>query len=101
MIWQIQHNFISLEFLSSIHARDVRAGRTEGFLVEQLIFATNPVTVPLWVAGLYVYFFAKVGVGTGAALGMSLVWFSLTVVVSGLGGLAFLLDTHAAKRTQD
>jgi hypothetical protein len=31
---------------------------------------------------------------------MSLVWFSLTLVVSGLGGLVFLLDTHATKRAQ-
>jgi 4-amino-4-deoxy-L-arabinose transferase-like glycosyltransferase len=61
VIWQIQHDFISLQFLSSIHARDVRAGRSEGFLVEQLIFATNPVTIPLWVAGLCFYFFARTG----------------------------------------
>jgi hypothetical protein len=63
--------------------------------------------LPVSVAGLgvreggVVYFFAKAGVGAGAALGMSLIWFSLTVVVSALGGLAFLLDTHAAKRTGD
>jgi uncharacterized protein (TIRG00374 family) len=60
--------------------------------------------LPVSVAGLgireggVIYFFAKVGVPAAAALGMSLVWFSLTVVVSGLGGLAFLLDSHAAKR---
>jgi len=62
--------------------------------------------LPVSVAGLgvreggAVYFFAKVGVDTATALTMSLVWFSLTLVVSGLGGLAFLLDTHAAKRAQ-
>lgn len=62
--------------------------------------------LPVSVAGLgvreggVVYFFAKVGVDTATALTMSLVWFSLTLVVSGLGGLAFLLDTHAAKRAQ-
>jgi uncharacterized membrane protein YbhN (UPF0104 family) len=48
-----------------------------------------------------IYFFAKVGVGAGAALGMSLVCFSLTLIVSSLGGLAFLLDRHAAKRAAD
>jgi hypothetical protein len=47
-----------------------------------------------------VYFFAKVGVDAATALTMSLIWFSLTLVVSGVGGLAFLLDTHAAKRAQ-
>jgi uncharacterized protein (TIRG00374 family) len=62
--------------------------------------------LPVSVAGLgvreggVVYFFAKVGVDAATALTMSLVWFSLTLVVSGLGGLAFLLDTHSVKRTQ-
>jgi 4-amino-4-deoxy-L-arabinose transferase-like glycosyltransferase len=30
LIWQIQHGFISLDFMSSIHVRDVRAGRAQG-----------------------------------------------------------------------
>ncbi len=55
LVWQVQHRFISLEFLSDIHARDVRIGRSSGFLVEQFFLATNPVTVPLWLAGLYFY----------------------------------------------
>ena len=60
--------------------------------------------LPVSVAGLgvregsAVYFFAKVGVDAAAALSMSLAWFSLTLIVSGLGGLAFLANTHAAKR---
>ncbi len=62
--------------------------------------------LPVSVAGLgvreggVVYFFAKVGVDAATALTMSLAWFSLTLVVSGLGGLAFLLDTHSVKRKQ-
>jgi hypothetical protein len=62
--------------------------------------------LPVSVAGLgvreggTVYFFAKVGVDTASALTMSLAWFSLTLVVSGLGGLAFLVNTHAAKRAE-
>jgi hypothetical protein len=61
LIWQIQHAFIGLEFTSNIHARDIRIGRTDGFLVEQLIFSANPVTIPLWIVGLYFYFFAQAG----------------------------------------
>ncbi len=61
LIWQIQHDFVSLEFLNSIHARDVRIGRTDGFLIEQLYVSTNPFTLPLWSAGLYFYFFAPAG----------------------------------------
>lgn len=61
LIWQIQHQFISLEFLNSIHARDVREGRNDGFLVEQFVFSTNPFVIPFWVAGLYYFFFHKDG----------------------------------------
>lgn len=62
--------------------------------------------LPVSMAGLgvreggAVYFFAKVGVDAATALTMSLTWFSLTLVVSGLGGLAFLLDTHSVKQKQ-
>jgi hypothetical protein len=48
LIWQIQHDFITLDFMRNIHARDVRIGRTEGFLKEQFIFSTNLVTAPVW-----------------------------------------------------
>jgi hypothetical protein len=57
----VQHDFISLEFLSSIHARDIAIGRTEGFLIEQLFVPANLFTIPLWVAGLYYYFFKPDG----------------------------------------
>jgi len=52
LIWQIQHNFISLEYLASIHARDVEWGRADEFLPEQLYVTTNPFTLPLWITGL-------------------------------------------------
>jgi uncharacterized protein (TIRG00374 family) len=63
--------------------------------------------LPVSVAGLgvreggVIYFFGKLGVDAATALGMSLVWFSLTLVVSSLGGLAFLIDAHTAKRAED
>jgi hypothetical protein len=55
LIWQAQHHFISLEFLSHIHARDVRQGRNRGFLVEQLLLCVNVATVPLTLLGLWFY----------------------------------------------
>lgn len=61
LIWQIQHDFISLEFLSSIHARDVAIGRAEGYLVEQFLFCTNPFMISFWVAGLIWYFRNEAG----------------------------------------
>jgi hypothetical protein len=51
LIWQVQHDFISLEYLSSIHARDIRIGRTEGYLLEQFFVGANPFTIPFWLAG--------------------------------------------------
>lgn len=62
--------------------------------------------LPVSVAGLgvreggAVYLFAKVGVDAATALTMSLAWFSLSLVVSSLGGFAFLLNTHSRKRVQ-
>lgn len=56
LIWQIQHQFISLEFLDAIHTRDVAIGRAEGYFSQQLYVNANPFTLPLWIAGLYFYF---------------------------------------------
>lgn len=53
IVWQFQHQFISLTFLDYIHARDVRIGRTDGFLTQQLFASANLLTLPLWAAGLY------------------------------------------------
>lgn len=61
LIWQVQHDFITLDFLRSIHARDVRIGRADTFLIEQLTYAVNPLTLPLWLVGLYFYFIAAAG----------------------------------------
>ena len=54
LLWQAQHNFVSLDFLKHIHARDIRQGRTGHFLPEQL--ALTFLRFPLAVAGLYFCF---------------------------------------------
>src|SRR5512138_1144648 len=61
LIWQIRHDVISLDFLSSIHARDVEIGRADSYLIDQLISSANIVAIPLWIAGLYFYFFRTDG----------------------------------------
>jgi 4-amino-4-deoxy-L-arabinose transferase-like glycosyltransferase len=58
LIWQIQHEFISLNFLSSIHARDILWGRADDFLIEQLYGTTNPLSLPLWTVGLSLCLFS-------------------------------------------
>lgn len=61
LIWQMQHHFISLDFLSYLRARDLRQGRYNGFFPEQFWVCVNLVTVPLMLMGLWFYFFYRDG----------------------------------------
>lgn len=60
VIWQIQHHFISLKFLKSIHSRDIHEGRTAGFLPQQFD-NTSIAALLFWIAGLYFYLFSPSG----------------------------------------
>ena len=83
LIWQIQHNFISLEYLSSIHARDISWGRADDFLPKQLYETTNPLSLPLWTVGLSLCLFS-VSMKRFRALGwMFVVTFALFLVNKG------------------
>ena len=61
LVWQFQHNFVYLDFLSEIRARDIAIGRTDDFLIEQLFVAANPLVIPVWLAGLWYYFASAAG----------------------------------------
>ena len=54
--WQYQHHFAGLAWMRSIHTRDIGLGSTDNFLLKQFFSATAPVTVPLWLAGLWFLF---------------------------------------------
>jgi len=54
--WQYQHHFVSLEWMRSIHARDIRMGRADHFLVNQLWDVCGVVALPLLFAGLWFLF---------------------------------------------
>jgi 4-amino-4-deoxy-L-arabinose transferase-like glycosyltransferase len=56
ILWQVQHDFISLDFTTSIHARDVAIGRTKDFVIGQLYTCASLAALPLWLAGLWYYF---------------------------------------------
>ncbi len=83
LIWQAQHNFIALEYLSTIHARDIQIGRTQGYLIEQLIVCANLFSIPFWVAGLYFYFFAPAGARYRMLGWMYLIPFVVLLVLQG------------------
>ena len=58
LLWQWRHDFISLQFLQHIHARDVRIGRTKDFLPDQLELMSF--ALPIAASGLF-FFFSKHG----------------------------------------
>lgn len=85
LIWQIHHNFISLDFLHHIHARDIRWGRTQGFLPDQIKVAANIFTIPLWMAGLFFYFRSPDGKRFRLVGWMFVVNFAIFLVARGRG----------------
>lgn len=56
LLWLARHDFISYHFLQSIHARDINAGRANGFLRDQFLINANLFAAPVWLAGLVGYF---------------------------------------------
>lgn len=54
-LWLVHHDFISYQFLQHIHARDVRIGRADGFLLDQFRICANILAVPLWLVGIVAY----------------------------------------------
>ncbi|MEP6938316.1 MAG: glycosyltransferase family 39 protein [Rudaea sp.] len=53
LVWQARHDFITLDFLKFIHARDVRIGRADGFYIDQInMISTNLFTLPIWLIGI-------------------------------------------------
>lgn len=61
VIWQLQHNFVALPWMQSIHARDVALGRTDYFIPSQLWRVISPLTIPLLCAGLWLLFATERG----------------------------------------
>lgn len=61
LIWMAQHEWITLDFQNVTRARNMAMGRTDGFIIQQMYSCTNPITVPLWLGGLYVLFFKPEG----------------------------------------
>ncbi|HUH98657.1 MAG TPA: glycosyltransferase family 39 protein [Anaerolineales bacterium] len=55
LLWMAQHDFISFQKLSAMHARDVANGYYKWFLIDQLYSAANPSSIYLWVLGLYFF----------------------------------------------
>jgi 4-amino-4-deoxy-L-arabinose transferase-like glycosyltransferase len=59
LLWQVHHNFVSLDFLRHIHARDVRQGRASYFIPQQLEMVG--IRFPLVLAALYFCLLTRAG----------------------------------------
>jgi 4-amino-4-deoxy-L-arabinose transferase-like glycosyltransferase len=53
IVWQVQHHFVALAWMQSIHTRDVSLGRADYFFPSQFWRVTSPLTAPLWCAGVW------------------------------------------------
>lgn len=83
LIWQLQHHFISLDFLRTIHTRDIRIGRTDHFLQYQ--FLVMLLALPLCLAGLWFLLFDSVGRRFRALGWMYLTPLALFIIAKGRG----------------
>jgi hypothetical protein len=61
LVWQINHNFVSLEHQADMRSYNIEVGRTADFLISQLYISSNPASIPLWLFGLYFALFARDG----------------------------------------
>ncbi len=83
LLWQWRHDFISLTFLQAIHARDVRIGRTQDFLPDQV--KVTLCALPVALGGLFFYFWKRDGRRFRALGWMFAVPFALFVLARGRG----------------
>jgi len=81
LIWQARNHFISLDFLSHIHARDVRMGRAKNFLPEQLEITLFGFFI--FLRGLYFTLISRDGKGYRMLAWMYLIPLALFVIAMG------------------
>jgi hypothetical protein len=110
LLWQIQHHFVSLDFLRHIHERDVRIGRTKDFLPDQLLLTLF--AAPLALIGLWAYWRSPDGRGFRALGWLYVVAFVIFLVAQGRGyylapaypalyaGGAVWLENNVRQRTE-
>ncbi len=87
LLWEALHQFISLDFLIHIHARDIAIGRAKGFFFPGQ-FQITMLAFPLWLAGLYHCLVRKAARPFRALGWMYLV--TLVLFIAGKGRLYYL-----------
>jgi len=82
-LWQVQHHFVTYDFLRFLHQRDVAEGLTRTFLPDQLEMTL--LSFPLWIAGLYFCLRSREGRNFRALAWMFIVTLVLFLIAKGRG----------------
>lgn len=61
LVWMARHDFPMLELLGNIRASGRNVTLTPLQFASQQVFFLNPATLPLWLAGLWYFFFDRAG----------------------------------------
>ena len=61
LIWNYQHNFPFLELQANIRLSGRNVGLTPLSFFGEEILSMNPITLPIWLAGLFFYLFSEAG----------------------------------------
>ncbi len=77
LVWLVDNDFVYLDFIRSIHERDIRWGRTEGFFMDQLSDCIGFGAVPFAFLGA-VFLFARRDVASFRA---AVVWVFVTIAL--------------------
>lgn len=85
LLWQINHDFVYLDFVRHIHARDMAMGRTRGFFSQQLFANASVFTLPLWLAGLGYLMWARDAARYRALAWLYLIPLTLFALAQGRG----------------
>lgn len=59
VIWQVQHHFPTLEDLNNVKASGKNVILGPGAFLREQIFMMHPITFPVWLTGLWFFFFGR------------------------------------------
>ncbi len=84
LAWELDHDWISFDYLDAINARDAAEGRTATFIPDQILL-NHPLAVPVWILGLYYYLRSRQGAPYRLIGWMFVTIFVLLLVMDGRG----------------
>jgi hypothetical protein len=92
IIWNITNDFAHLEFIRSATANKYAGVTPVDFLAGQMLLMT-PISVPIWLSGLYYFLFAKDG-RKFRVLGLSLLIVVFILIINGHSKPEYLSPTY-------